>query len=105
MDDRDAVEALVFRARSAIAAARTTVAQAEVLTEASRLANDRYALIRRCAWCGRLALGRWTPADEAPAFLTLRAESKATHGICPDCLRRIEQQLESIVPLSDVSSS
>ena len=105
MDELDAVGALVFRARRAVAAARTTVAQAEVLTESSRLANDRNALIRRCAWCGRLALGRWTPADEAPAFLTLRAEGKATHGICPDCLRHVEQQLESIVPVSDVPTS
>jgi hypothetical protein len=88
---RDFIEALTSRARAAIAAAERTVAQSETLAAASRLVTDPSQMVKRCAWCGRLALGRWTSSEEAPRFLAGRLDGQTTHGICSECLRRLER--------------
>lgn len=88
-------DALEDRVRQAITAAEMTVVRSEILTAASRLAKDETRMIRRCAWCGCLQLGRWTPSDEAPAFLSAQMDGRATHGICPACLRRLKRKGES----------
>jgi hypothetical protein len=64
-------DVLTGRVRQAIAAAERAVARAEVVTVAARLVKTRDTMVRRCAWCGRLALDRWTAPELAPPFLAL----------------------------------
>jgi len=90
--DRDFAEALARRVREVLARAQAAVEQAQLLTSASQVAKDRDAMVRHCAWCGRLSFGeRWLEAERAPRFLVGRLVERATHGICPDCFGRLER--------------
>jgi hypothetical protein len=52
------------------------------------LAAER-ALLTRCAWCERYRLDdRWVTLEGPPA-------GKVTHGICPDCLARLQESGQS----------
>lgn len=94
--ERDLLTSLASRVRAAIERAHELVADAELVTAASRLVRDPGSLARRCAWCGRLALGRrWVPVDELPAFIRADLDEHVTHGICERCLRRLEESGES----------
>ncbi len=87
----EVVGELMQRLRTAVQEASAAAAWSERLLAARRLA--RGALPTRCAWCGRLALGRqWTPLDEAPAFLPRDVGDGASHTICPDCTARLERE-------------
>jgi hypothetical protein len=64
------VHLLGARVRSALARAQAAVAEADLLTTASRLLREPGSMARRCAWCGRIALGReWVPEDDVPKFV------------------------------------
>ena len=81
------------RVREAVAEATRAVARSESLLAARALVRERGRLAKRCAWCGRLDLGRrWTPPDEVPQFLPAAVRERITHGICPDCLARLERE-------------
>jgi hypothetical protein len=81
------------RVRAALAEAHRTVARSESLVAARVLVRERRHLAKRCAWCGRMELGaHWTPPEELPAFLRREVRDRISHGICPDCLARLERQ-------------
>ena len=84
-------DVLTGRVRQAIAAAERAVARAEVVTVAARLVKTRDTMVRRCAWCGCLALDRWTAPSLRRPSSRWRASDQTTHGICSDCLRRLER--------------
>jgi len=47
-------------------------------------------VLRICAWCQRVPLGRdrWVDIDTAEQllpFLSIAMLEEATHGVCPDC--------------------
>jgi hypothetical protein len=81
------------RVRAALAEAHRAIARSEALTAARALVRDRHRLAKRCAWCGRLELGdHWTAPEELPAFLSSEVRDRISHGICPDCLARLERE-------------
>jgi hypothetical protein len=78
--------------RVAIAHVCRAIARSESLLAVRVLGRKHECLAKRCAWCGRLDLGdHWTPPDDVPAFLPRAARNRVTHGICPDCLARLER--------------
>jgi ribosomal protein L28 len=91
--EHDLTTALAERVRVAIERAHAVVAEADVLSALSRLLREPTSMAKRCAWCGRLALGRgWIPAEQIPAEIRALLEERMTHGICADCLRRLERE-------------
>ena len=44
--------------------------------------------LRLCAWCRRLGDedGAWLPTEE---YFAKHLDAKTTHGICPDCARKL----------------
>jgi hypothetical protein len=93
MAEQQVARMLRRRVRAAITEASSTVARSECLSAARILVRDPHRLARRCAWCGRLALGRhWTPPAELPGFLPAEVRQRISHGICPDCLARLERE-------------
>jgi hypothetical protein len=57
------------------------------------LVRERRRLVKRCAWCGRIELGdHWTSTTELPALLPREVRDRISHGICPDCLARLERE-------------
>ncbi len=52
-----------------------------------------------CGWCKRLPVsGRWTEIEEAAAALSLfetAVPPLLTHGMCPDCERRVNAELDA----------
>lgn len=57
-------------------------------------------LVRMCSWCQRFAVSedRWLPVEEAADALHLLERQhvpRITHGICPDCFRRVNAEAES----------
>jgi hypothetical protein len=76
-----------------LAEANRAIARSESLRAARALVRDRRHLAKRCAWCGRLDLAdRWTPPEDIPAFLAGEVRDRVSHGICPDCLARLERE-------------
>ena len=51
-------------------------------------------LLPVCAWCKRIRDEHdlWQPLD---TYLSERAELSLTHGICPDCMRKVMQDTSS----------
>lgn len=95
----DLLAVLARRLRLALQESREVVERSHVLTAASRLARSTTVMAKRCAWCGRVDLGLgWRSPDRAPAFLTATLERRATHTICPDCVRRLEETGKSLRP-------
>lgn len=95
-DRKDVVAALAARVQEAVAQARTAIDDSQVLLAASRLVRNPGVMARRCAWCGRVDLGfGWHGADQAPHFVLTTVERRATHTICPDCVRRLEEAGQS----------
>jgi hypothetical protein len=89
------VAALRRRARDAVAEAERAVSRSQTLTAARRLLHER-ALLKRCAWCGRISLGRgWTASDDLPHFVPESVRANASHGICPTCLERLARDGDS----------
>ncbi len=90
----DLRERLRDRVRSALEAAEAAVARSRVLTAGRRLSREPEALLRRCAWCGRVTLGgEWVDADEATQLVAGRSGPvEASHTICPDCTERLVQE-------------
>lgn len=87
---------LAARLQEAVAQARATVEESYMVIAASRLARSPNVMAKRCAWCGRLDLGRgWRPPEQTPRFLVATLERRATHTICPDCVRRLEEAGQS----------
>lgn len=83
--------ALRRRMRQAIAEAERAVERSESLGAARRLVRER-ALLKRCAWCGRVSFGHgWQPLEELPGFVPARVRERATHGICPTCFGELER--------------
>ncbi|MBA3405086.1 MAG: PAS domain-containing protein [Gemmatimonadaceae bacterium] len=60
------------------------------------------ALLRACSWCCRFDIGTWVEAEEAvrQRRLLVAGSVTVTHGICPDCSRRVMGELS----LSTVAS-
>ncbi len=91
-DQGDLLEGLSARLQDAVAHAQAAVERSEVLAAVSQLARNPAAMARRCAWCGRLELGRsWRVPQYTPPLLLDTLERRATHTICPDCVERLEQ--------------
>lgn len=87
----DLVTTLRRRMRRAIEEAERAVERSESLTAARRLVRER-ALLKRCAWCGRVSFGSgWHGADQLPGFVPERVHERATHGICPGCFAEMER--------------
>lgn len=58
------------------------------------LGQVRYlqGFMRVCAWCRRInCKDQWMRLEQ---FMHERFDTRATHGICPDCLRKEEAALE-----------
>ena len=88
--------ALVRRARQAVATAEAAVARARVVNDGLRLARDSQELMRRCAWCSRVALGgAWIDAEEAERLVGRRRTPEVSHTICPDCAERLVREHKS----------
>lgn len=86
------VRSLMRRVNRARAEAERAVARSETLTAAMRVIREPGAMLNRCAWCGRVSVGRgWVPADAMPAFVARLLDDRTTHGICERCLRRLER--------------
>lgn len=86
------MSSLMERARRAYRDADTAIARSEVVVSARRLVRDPAAMVKRCAWCGRLLLGRgWVPTEEVPQFVGSALDERTTHGICERCVRRLER--------------
>ncbi len=48
--------------------------------------------MRVCAWCRRIhCKGQWMRLEK---FMQERFDTRATHGICPECLRKEEEAFE-----------
>lgn len=49
-----------------------------------------------CAWCGRMrdidGAERWLTLDE---YVRERTSASVTHGICPECARKVQEELSS----------
>lgn len=78
---------------------RSVVVRAErrepvTLSAASADADD---FIKSCGWCKRMdARGRWVEIEEAVQLLALFDRPRLpamSHGICPTCLRRMEETI------------
>ena len=93
MPERDFAGALAERMREAIASAHHAISEAHVVRATSQLIREPTSMAKRCAWCGRLAIGRgWTPAEKIPENVRAQLEDRMTHGICGGCIRRLEQE-------------
>ncbi|HET7568084.1 MAG TPA: hypothetical protein VFJ91_08850 [Gaiellaceae bacterium] len=87
----DLATALRRRVRQAIAEAEHAVERSEALAAARRLVRER-ALLKRCAWCGRVSFGGgWQGDGDLPGFVPERVREEATHGICPRCFGELER--------------
>jgi len=54
--------------------------------------------LRACAWCERIHLDEWVPAERAIAKLRTFEWSQPptfTHGICDECLRAVLEAREA----------
>lgn len=92
-DDGVLHDALIGRARKAIDEAHETVEDSDVLAHLTASGVDA-GLVSRCAWCGRYRVGeRWVDAGRGSA---LPQWSRATHGICPDCLDDLRRSGKSV---------
>ena len=86
------MSALAARARRAAAEAERIVARSQVIMAARRATHDPSAMVKRCAWCGRVMIGReWVAAEHMPKFVARALEDHTTHGICDGCLHRLER--------------
>jgi hypothetical protein len=86
------MSALAARARRAAAEAERIVARSQVIVAARRVVRDPASMVKRCAWCGRVLIGRgWVPAEDMPDFVIDALEDHTTHGICERCVRRLER--------------
>jgi hypothetical protein len=68
---------------------RTIAAQAAHLAEALGKVKVLAGLLPICAWCHKIRSdgGYWQRIE---AYLSAHSEASFTHGICPDCLERID---------------
>jgi hypothetical protein len=96
IDRPELANALRMRARAAITEAEVTVERAQTLVASRRIVADDEALATRCAWCGRLELGeQWLLPIDAPLFVGAGLHDRTTHGICSDCVARLERSGKS----------
>lgn len=97
MSEREDVpRVLMARVRRARAEAERLTTRSAVLVTARRALADPHTMVRRCAWCNRLLLGRvWVPEDEVPDFVGDLLENRTTHGICENCVHELEEKGES----------
>ena len=74
-----------------IAELRAALDEVQVLSE----------LLPICAWCGKVRddAGYWQRLDH---YLTSRSGTTFTHGICPECLARVSEDLPADAPQADV---
>ena len=88
--------ALARRAASAVANAARTLERSEVIVAAGRIVRSDHEMVTRCAWCDRLSLAdRWLRVEDAPLFSRGDYSERMTHGICDECLERLERSGES----------
>jgi PAS domain-containing protein len=77
---------------------RQAVAERERLIAELQAALGRVktlsGLLPVCAWCGKICDddGMWSDLD---AYITRHSDAEITHGICPECERRVRQQMGS----------
>jgi hypothetical protein len=89
--EEDLPDVLLHRMRLAVGEAERAVERSATLRAARRLLRERM-LLKRCAWCGRFSLGKgWQPLEQLPHFVPGLVREQATHGICPDCMHRLER--------------
>jgi hypothetical protein len=102
---RRLIDDLIARIDAATSDAASNAARAESSGREADVARRRSQLLRefvtyfrehrtelplRCAWCGRIRIGRrWAaPEDFLDGDLPVRIRERATHGICDDCFER-----------------
>jgi hypothetical protein len=82
-------------ARETAEAVRDDSRRVRGLAQLLRDAQSGEALLTRCAWCEKLKLGEeWLRLEAVGSGSMTIMESlirKASHGICPDCFRRVDQ--------------
>ena len=65
---------------------------------AARLAEQELDMLRRllpvCAWCKKVRTedGEWQPLE---SYLESTSHSRITHGMCPECERKVFEELDS----------
>ncbi len=75
------------------AVARAALGRARVLAGGRRPAAEEAALLRRCAWCGRVEHGgEWVEPSEAERAAR---EPDVSDTICPACTQRLVREGKS----------
>jgi hypothetical protein len=94
-------EDLVRRALQARAQASALGADSRRIRHLAQLLRDAEAgkrLLLHCAWCDRLKVGEEWLHLEALGSGQVRIHAavveRATHGICPECLERVQREAE-----------
>jgi hypothetical protein len=94
-------EDLVRRAPEVRAQATALKADSRRIRELAALLRDAEAgkrLLLHCAWCDRLDVGGEWLHLEAVGSGQVRIHAavveRATHGICPECLERVQREAE-----------
>ena len=94
--------AIAAQARTAARSAYVSILRSRLLVQARRLMRDPAWLITRCAWCSRFDVGGlWVEVDELPRFMTGDLRARATHSICPSCVRQLERNGSSRLARGD----
>jgi hypothetical protein len=94
-------DALAARQRGGSAAGEAAALQrrARLLREfVGRTRRDPSFLPRRCAWCHRIEVeGEYVDPNEfLEDDLPERLRERATHGICPECLERVQREADEL---------
>ena len=96
-------EALIRRALAARERAEGARVHARRVRELAQLLRDADAgqvLLVHCAWCDRLQLGdEWLHLSDVPqggAKVTDALIGGSSHGICPDCFRRVSESAQHL---------
>lgn len=89
---------LKFRTRLLHEEERTPVV---LLASASQLTAGKSQTVLMCSWCKRVSCPEWLEVEDAVLRLRLFDEAAVpaiTHGMCPDCQRKVQQEIDALQP-------
>jgi len=91
--EEERLHELLRQVNEAVLAAERIREESEVVAHiTAQLRED--GLTSRCAWCGRYrAAERWVRLEHPPRLF---AQSKLSHGICPDCVTNLRMRGKSV---------
>jgi hypothetical protein len=88
-----------LEAQQRAASLSADAARARELASQLRRAHKGEIVLRRCAWCGRLAVaGEWLHLEaigEGQQRIATSLLERATSGICPECFARESEAAEA----------